>query len=369
MATEFDTIVIGGGQTGLTVGYHLSSTGRSFLILDGEERVGDPWRKRWDSLLLFTPAGFNKLPGMDFPADKRDQFVTKDQVADFLEGYADKMSLPVLSSTRVQRLSRNGSDLFEVETGTDTFAARNVIVAMSNHQQPRVPAFAADLDPGIHQIHSYDYKNPSSISDGPALVVGMGNSGAEISYELVRAGHQTYVSGKPTAVIPFRIDTWFGRNIGGRIVRFVATKVLTTSTPMGRKARSKLLTKAAPVVRAKPKDLVAAGVERVPRVVGVRDGKPELADGRVLDVANVVWCTGFTPGFDWVDLPVMDDGYPRHVRGIVEELPGLYFCGLFFQHSLWSETFPGMPRDVRYVMNHLEQRQPSPAGTGSGAFH
>ena len=144
---------------------------------------------------------------------------------------------------------------------------------------------------------------------------------------------------------------------------------LTTGTPIGRKVRAKVLTKAAPVVRAKPGDLLAAGVERVPRVAGARDGLPELADGRTLDVANVVWCTGFTPGFDWIDLPIMDDGYPRQVRGVVDEVPGLYFCGLFFQHSLWSETFPGMPRDVRYVMDHLERRQPASAGTASEAFH
>lgn len=364
----FDTIVVGGGQTGLTAGYHLSRIGRTFLILDGEGRVGDPWRERWDSLVLFTPAGFTSLPGMDFPGPRRDRFVTKDEVADYLESYAKALGLPVLSGTRVTRLSKPG-DLFEVETGTETFRARNVVVAMSNHQIPRIPGFAADLSPAIHQIHSSRYKNPSSLVEGPALVVGMGNSGAEIGLELAVGGRQTYVSGTPTAVIPFRIDTWFGRKIGIEIVRFLATRVLTTSTPIGRKVRAKVLTKAAPVVRAKPGDLLAAGVERVPRVAGARDGLPELADGRTLDVTNVVWCTGFTPGFDWIDLPIMDDGYPRQVRGVVDEVPGLYFCGLFFQHSLWSETFPGMPRDVRYVMDHLERRQPASAGTASEAFH
>lgn len=352
MSDRYDTIVIGGGQTGLTVGRELAQRGQRFVILDASERVGDSWRRRWESLVLFTPAGFSGLPGMAFPAAKPDQFVTKDEVADFLEQYAVAMDLPVMSGVTVERLSRDG-DSFLVETPREDFVAENVVVAMANHQKPKVPGFAADLAPGIRQIHSHHYKNASSLQEGSALVVGMGNSGVEIGLELAK-GRETYLSGEPTAVIPFRIETWFGRKIGVRIVKFIATRVLTTSTPMGRKARPKMLNKAAPVVRVKPKDLVAAGVERVPRVVGVRDGLPELADGRTLGVSNVVWCTGFTPGFDWIDLPIFDEhGRPRERRGVVDSQPGLYFCGLSFQHSLWSETFPGMPRDARYVVEHM----------------
>lgn len=355
----FDTIVIGGGQTGLTTGQYLARNGRTFLILDASDRVGDAWRNRWDSLLLFTPAKFGGLPGMPFPAPP-DKFVGKDEVADYVEKYAREMDLPVLSSTRVTRLSKQG-DHFQIDTTGGPFRARSVVVAMADSQVPNVPAFASDLDPSINQVHSADYRNLGSLADGPALVVGLGNSGADIGLEVAR-DRQTYISGEPTAVIPFRIEGLFGRKIGVNLVRFLATKVLTTSTPMGRKARPKMLGKAAPVVRVKPKDLVAEGAERVPRVVGARDGLPELADGRTLEVDNVVWCTGFRPGFDWIDLPVLDeDGMPRQHRGIVEEMPGLYFCGLFFQHSLWSETLPGMPADVRYVVDHLDgHREPAP---------
>jgi putative flavoprotein involved in K+ transport len=355
---KFDTIIIGGGQTGLTVGYYLGKTGRTFLILDASERIGDAWRRRWDSLVLFTPSGFMGLPGMDFPSDRPDQFVTKDDAADFVEEYARRMGLPVLSGVRVERLSKEG-DVFGVETSTESFRATNVVVAMANYQNPKVPGFADELDPDIHQLHSHYYENSSSLQDGAALVVGMGNSGAEIGLELAR-DRTTYVSGEPSAVIPFRLETWFGRKIGVHLVRFMATKVMTTSTPIGRRARPKILKKSAPVVRAKPKDLVAAGAERVPRVTGTRDGLPELSDGRTLDVSNVVWCTGYQPGFDWIDLPIFEDnGKPRHERGVVDEVPGLYFCGLFFQHSLWSETFPGMPRDARYVVEHLDRRTPA----------
>lgn len=351
----FDTLVIGGGQTGLTVGYELAKTGRTFVILDASERVGDSWRKRWDSLVLFTPSGFFEIPGMDTPSPA-DHFPSKDETADLIEKYAIDHGLPVLSGTRVEHLTKDG-DIFRAETQDETFRARNVVVAMANYQVPRVPAFAGELDPSIAQVHSSEYRNPEQLPDGPTLVVGMGNSGAEIGLELAR-DRKAYVSGKPSMVVPFNIDGWFGRHIGTRLVRFVATRVMTTSTPIGRKARPKMLRRAAPVVRGKPKSIVAAGGEMVPRVSGVSDGLPELADGRVLDVASVVWCTGFEPGFDWIDLPIFDeDGRPNQDRGIVEDMPGLYFCGLFFQHAIWSETVVAMPHDARYVVRHLDRNR------------
>ena len=360
----FDTLVIGGGQTGLTVGYELAKTGRTFVILDASEEIGDVWRNRWDSLVLFTPAGMFELPGMDFPGDP-ERYVTKDDTADFLEDYADKMGLPVISGVRVEQLTKEDG-LFVAKTAGDEFRARNVVIAMADHQRPKIPSFADDLDPSITQLHSAHYKNPSSLGPGRTLVVGMGNSGADIGLELARSQEKTYVSGEPSGVIPFRIESWFGRKVGVKLVRFVTTRVLTTSTPIGRKVRPKMLNQAQPVVRAKPKDLVAAGAERVARVTGARNGLPELADGRVLDVENVLWCTGYEPGFDWIDLPVFDeDGRPQQDRGIVADMPGLYFCGLFFQHSLWSETVIAMPRDARHVVEHLDRRAQPASGTGA----
>lgn len=363
----FDTLVIGGGQTGLTVGWEVARTGRTFVIIDASEHVGDPWRHRWDSLVLFTPAGMFELPGMDFPGNP-EHYVTKDETADFLERYAREMGLPVLSSTRVERLSKDNG-LFVAETTAGTFRSHNVVVAMADHQKPRVPSFAKELDPSLTQLHSAHYKNPASLGPGPTLVVGMGNSGADIGLELARSQEKTYISGEPSGVVPIRIESWFGRKIGVKLIRFFATRVMTSSTPIGRKARPKMMKHSQPVVRVKPKDLVAAGAERVARVTGVRDGCPELADGRVLDVENVLWCTGFEPGFDWIDLPVFDEeGKPKQDRGIVEDEPGLYFCGLFFLHSMWSETVVAMPRDARYVVEHLDSRPMSTqqASTGIG---
>lgn len=353
---SFDTVIIGGGQAGLTVGYHLKKQGRDFVILDASDRVGDAWRNRWDSLVLFTPARFNGLPGMRFPAT-RGAFATKDQMADYLESYANRFGLPIRLGTRVVRLRRDG-DGFLVSTIASIIRAANVVVAMSNCQTPWMPPFASELDPGIVQIHSKDYRNPDQLQDGSVLVVGAGNSGADIAIELAK-GRKTYMAGKEAGHVPFRIEGLFARNVLVSIVRFVGHHVLTIRTPIGRKLRPKALAMAAPLVRVKPKDLIAAGVERLPRIAGVENGLPVTEDGRVLEVDNVVWCTGFRPGFSWIDLPILGDRQePAHEAGVVPGVPGLYFVGLLFLYAMTSETITGMPRDARRIATHIARRPP-----------
>lgn len=351
---RFDTIVIGGGQAGLSVGYYLTKQSVPFVILDAAERVGDAWRKRWDSLLLFTPARIDGLPGMRFPA-RGDTFITKDEMADYLEAYAARFDLPVRNGVRVDGLARSG-DGFVVSSGERLFEANNVVVAMANSQVPWMPPFATRLDPSIVQMHSKDYRNASQLQDGDVLVVGAGNSGADISIEVVQT-HRTWMAGKESAHMPFRIEGFVARKLLIRLVRFVGHHVLTVKSPLGRKLRPKLMKKAAPLVRVKPKDLVAAGVERVPRVVDVRDGVPVLEDGRTLDVRNVIWCTGFRPGFSWIDLPILGDRQePAHDRGVVTSVPGLYFVGLHFLYSMTSETITGVQRDAKRIARLVVSR-------------
>ena len=355
LASRYEVVVIGGGQSGLTVGYHLKKAGTDFAILDAGSRVGDAWRHRWDSLRLFTQARMNGLPGMDFPADGGD-FVGKDQVADFLESYAGAMDLPVHLETRVHRVARADDD-FTVETSRGTLTAANVVVAMADYQRPKVPRFASELDASIYQVHSTDYKNPSQLPDGPVLVVGLGNSGADISID-VAGSHETIVAGKESSAIPFALEGFFGRHLGTRLVRFGAVRVLNTGTPIGRRARPKMITQSAPLVRVRPKDLDAAGIRRVGRIARVESGKPVTEDGEVLDVASVLWCTGFAHGFDWIDLPVFDEsGSPIHERGVVETEPGLYFLGLYWLHALWSETITGLQPDARHIADHLQRQR------------
>ena len=352
---RIETVVIGGGQAGLAVGHQLSQRGRPFVILDATERTGDSWRQRWDSLVLFTPARYDGLPGMRFPAPPN-SFVTKDQMADFLEHYARHFDLPIRRRTNVSRLTRHGRG-YAVHTGDTIYEADNVVVAMANYQKPRVPDFAARLDPRIVQLHASQYKNPDQLGPGSVLVVGLGNSGAEIAIEVART-RRTYVSGVETATVPFRIESFLGNRIGIRVVRFLGHHVLNGHTPIGRKAKPKLLRKAGPLVRVKPHDLVEAGVERVARIVGVEEGRPRVEDGPLLDVDNVIWCTGYRPGFEWIELPVFDPetGYPRHERGVAIDQPGLYFVGLHFLHAVTSATVTGVGRDAKHVVRALIAR-------------
>jgi putative flavoprotein involved in K+ transport len=352
---RFDTVVIGGGQAGLITGHALKQQGIDFVILDASPRIGDAWRNRWDSLRLFTQSFMNGLPGMAFPGNRND-FVSKDDVADFLETYATEMELPVRLNTRVERLERNG-DLFSIDTGDDTLTAGNVIVAMADYQKPAIPSFAHDLDTAITQLHSSQYRNPDQLQDGPVLVVGLGNSGADIALDVAQ-NHETTVSGTESGSVPFRLEGLFGRTIGTRLVRFAMVRVLNTSTPIGRRQRPKLMKQGPPLVRVRPKELTEAGVTRVGRTNGTNAGKPVVEDGQTLDVSNVIWCTGYRNGFDWIDLPVFDhDHQPVHERGVVTDIPGLYFVGLFFLHAMWSETITGVQPDVQHIINHLSEHR------------
>jgi len=351
------TVVIGGGQAGLSVGYHLAKRGIPFVILDAHPRVGDAWRNRWDSLRLFTPSRYAGLPGFPFPG-RGDAFLTKDEVADYLESYAQRFHLPVKNGVKVDSLSKEGQRFVTI-AGDLRFESANVVVAMANYQVPRVPDFARELDPAVVQLHSHDYRNPSQLRDGGVLVVGVGNSGADIGLEVAQS-HPTWMSGKESGHIPFRIETFLASNFLVRLVRFVGHHVLTVSTPIGRKVRPKLLSKAAPLVRVKPQDLIDAGIERVPRVVGVRSGRPLLANDRTLDVNNVIWCTGYHPGFAWIKMPIFgEDARPVHERGIVHGMPGMYFVGLHFLYAMSSASLIGVSRDAERVVKALASRPAS----------
>jgi len=354
---RIETVVIGGGQAGLSVGYHLARRGLPFTILDAGERIGDAWRHRWHSLRLFTPARYDGLPGMPFPASGH-TFPTKDEMADYLAAYAARFHLPVRTGVRVDGLTRRGEQ-FVVSAGDRQFLADNVVVAMANYQDPVVPPFARELDPGIVQLHSKDYRGPAQLQPGGVLIVGAGNSGADIAMEVARH-HDTCLSGRDTGHVPFRIDGLMARFIMLRLVLGVLFhRLLTVRTPWGRKMRPRVLSHGGPLIRVKPRDLAAAGVERVPRTAGVRDGRPVLDDGRVLHVANVIWCTGFRHGFSWIHLPVIGAKEPVHDRGVVPGEPGLYFVGLAFLYSFSSIMIHGVGRDADRIAAAIAARERS----------
>jgi putative flavoprotein involved in K+ transport len=355
---RFDVIVIGGGQAGLSVGYHLARQGRRFVILDAGARIGDQWRNRWDSLHLFTPSHLNGLDGMRFPG-RFDAFPSKDQMADYLEAYAAHFALPVRSGIRVDRLSQRAGR-YLVSAGELEFEADQVVVAMASYQKPRLPAFASQLDPRIVQLHSSEYRNLAQLQPGGVLIVGAGNSGAEIGIETAKR-HPTWLAGRETGEVPFSMTSWLGRTLLCRLLlRIVFHRLLTVNTPLGRKLRPKLLAHGGPLIRTKSRQLTAAGVKRAPRIAAVRSGLPVLEDEQVLDIANVVWCTGYDAGFSWIDLPILDEhGEPWHTSGVVERAPGLYFVGLHFLHAMSSTMIHGVGRDAARIARLIAARSES----------
>ena len=355
MSEHVGTVIIGAGQSGLSAGYHLARCHQPFAILEAADRVGDVWRTRYDSLRLFTPAHADGLPGMRFPAP-RGAFPTGTEMGDYLEGYAAAMALPVRAGVRVDQVRAHDGG-YVVTAGSDRLEADQVIVATGGHTQPYVPAFAADLDPGIVQLHSTAYRRPDQLQDGPVLMVGASHSGADLAFELAPA-HRTVLSGRIRGEMPIDL-AGRGAAVVTPVLAFVARHVLTLRTPMGRRMAPAIRHGGGPLLRVKTADLDRAGVERTAaRVIGVRDGLPLLDDGRVLDVRNVVWCTGFREDLSWVEPAVLDgDGYPEQRRGVADGAPGLYFLGLPFQYAVSSAMVHGAGRDAAFVARHIAARQ------------
>ncbi|MGA7668818.1 MAG: NAD(P)-binding domain-containing protein [Nitrolancea sp.] len=353
---QFDVVVVGGGQAGLAAGHHLARQGLNFVILDAHSRVGDAWRNRWDSLTLFTPAKMTGLPGMRFPAPAY-HFPTKDEVADYLESYAEAMRLPIRLGTTACHVRPSGDSRWLVETGDMPMLASSVVIATGGYQTPKIPAWASELDPGITQIHSMDYRNASQFQAGPVLIVGASHSGADIAIEATHHD-RTVLVGRDTGQIPIPTT---GRLVPFTVpvIWFVVNHVMTVHTPMGRKAKRQLRAHGFPLEHPSRSDIAAAGVERITaRATGVRDGKPMLDDGQVLDVRNVVWCTGFQEDYSWIEgLTYGEDSYPEEDHGVVTGTPGIYFVGLRFQRSGASSLVGGVGRDAKYIARHIAKRK------------
>jgi len=344
---RWDTIVIGAGQAGLAVSYYLKKAGIDHIVLDSNSRTGDTWRNRWDSLKLFTPAEHDSLPGLPFPAP-RGTFPGKEEMASYLENYADKFKLPVAAGIKVKKLiSKNSHMVLEHSGGV--LSAEKVVVATGTNPVPNIPKFAKDIAPEINQIHSSQYKNPDSLPDSETLVVGCGTSGAEIAIELAGT-RPVKISGKPTPHIPDAVLKYLGEPYW-----WFVSNIVTVKTPIGRKAKKSILKGGAPLIRISVKHLEKAGVERLPKVKGINNGLPVLENGRTVSVSNIVWATGYKPDFSWIDAGenIFDDkGWPVTQRG-VPAVKNLFFAGMLFQYGLTSGLVGGVGRDAEFIVNKI----------------
>ena len=340
-----DVLVIGAGQAGLAMGWYLSRLGMRFRIVDAGSEVGQTWRKRWDSLKLFTAAQYDNLPGMTFPAP-HDTYPGKDDVADFLQAYAAKFELPVALNVNVTRLRR--TTLYEIDTDRGPIRAHNVVVATGPFHTPFVPPLARELDGGLFQIHSIDYRRPGSIPPGRVLVVGAANTGCQIALELSPT-HQVEISvGQRLPAIPQRP---LGRDVWWWMTRLGLTRV-TRNSRLGRR-----LSKRDVIIGGGLPELERNGVVVRPRVSAAKSRSVAFVDGTSAEYDAILWATGFRTDHSWIEIPSVKDteGRVQHDRGVTSA-PGLYVLGLTWQHTRTSALLGWVMRDAEFLANHIHAR-------------
>ncbi len=340
---RFEVAVIGAGQAGLAMGHFLAKQGRHFTILEASGSIGSAWRTRWDSLVLFTPRRYDSLPGLPFPGDP-DGYPGRDEVISYLERYASTFELPVELNSPVKSVAPADGG-FVLDLGTRTLEAEQVVVATGPFQVPNVPAFAADLAPDVVQMHSTGYRRPSDVPEGTVLVVGGGNTGFQIAKEL-SATHSVHLA------------------IGSRqtpLAAAVCSDAISSGGSRKRDSSTRRSTRASDVVRnvatrwsaRVTRDVKRHGVEIKPRVVGASGRTVTFADGSELDVDAVIWATGYRSDYDWIDVPVFDqDGRVRHRRGVTDS-PGLFFLGLYWQHTRGSALLGWVKDDAEFISERI----------------
>ena len=405
MLEKIDTIIVGGGQAGLAISYHLKQRGLEHVILEQADQIAEVWRNRWDSFTLITPNWMVRLPGAEYEGNHPDDFMARDDVVDYLEEYVEKFELPIRYGHRVISIQSNDVG-YVIKTDKGDIKANNAVVATGMYQMPKTPKFHDHLSHNIDQLHSSDYRNPEVLPEGGVLVVGSAQSGAQIAEELYQSGRNVYLSVSNAGRFPRRyrgkdITCWLdemGFEITADELPSSNSKFEGSSHGTGKDGghtinlhqfardgvvllgridsaqKDKIFL--APNLKenlAKADETEANLVNQVDEYIKEKglvvpiEILPELRDGYKADliheldlksvgITNVIWATGYKFDFSIVNLPVFDeDGYPVQKRGVTE-YPGLYFIGLPYLHNSNSGTLFGVGDDAKHVASEIVTR-------------
>ncbi len=341
-----EIIIVGAGQAGLSMGYWLKRKPRSFLLLEAGPRIGESWRQRYDSLVLFTPRRYSALPGLEMPGDPEGR-PTKDEMADYLQTYADHVVLPIQTDTRVMGMQKHG-ETFLLHTTQGAYQTRTVIVATGPFHHPRIPLFASALSSQVEQLHSASYHNPSEIPPGPVLVVGAGDSGAHIAAELAHSHPVSLAAAHPPYFVPL---TLLGKSLFWYLdhLRLLA---VDGNTRLGRWLKAQ----PEPVLGLELKQaLRERQVQMKPRATSAQDKTVQFADGSQIQVRTVIWATGYCQDFSWIRIPgALDEcGQPREHQG-VSSTPGLFFLGFPWRPSRGSALVGWVSKDAKRLVAMLQ---------------
>ncbi|MFC0275041.1 flavin-containing monooxygenase [Metabacillus herbersteinensis] len=346
MNNHVDVLVIGAGQAGLAIGYYLKQTNLTFELIDASVRIGDVWRNRYDSLVLFSPRKYSALPGLAMSGNQKG-FPTKDELADYLESYANYFSIPVSLHTKVEKLEKMDFK-FSVKTSKGEWTANKVVIATGPFQKPNIPIVKGELSKSVFQIHSSEYQRPSVLPAGNVLVIGAGNSGSQIVAELSK-NRKVYIStGHEIVIIPQQI---LKKSIFWWLDTFGISKV-----PVDSKLAS-YLQKTEPVIGMELKKLIEGRhVQVKERTVSFQGKEATFRDGTKLKVDNIIWATGFQFDYSWIDIPGVVDQQkkPIHYRGI-SPINGIYFLGLPWLSRVGSAQLNGIDYDAKRLYNHLKK--------------
>ena len=353
-----DVIVIGGGQAGLAMAWHLTRHELRFLVLEAGPRIGHTWQSRWDSLTLFTPTQHDALPGMPFPGPP-DTYPGKDAVADYLQAYAAKFELPVRPDTMVTSLTRSNG-VYVATAGGEALEARQVVVATGPFQVPFIPPIAKELDPGVRQLHSVEYRNPATMPPGTVLVVGAANSGCQIARELSATHAVELSAGQRLPAIPQRPlgrDVWWWASTLG-------LDRVTAGSRLGKRLAGR-----DQVIGPGPRRLARRhGIRLRPRATRAAGRTVTFADGDAAKYDAVVWATGFTTDHTWIDIPGVTgkQGHILHTRGVTPS-PGLYMLGHTWQHTRTSALLGWVRNDAAFLTERIAARTDEGADPGPAA--